>query len=96
MVGAPDGQVAREVLWIVRLLGGEAQRAVLQAVDGERDRRLTGRAGLLRQRSGLVPSCGADGSQPMRSARTLKSIRLPPKRDLSASGDGSSSVPTVS
>ena len=27
--------------------------------------------------SGLVASCGADGSQPMRSARTLRSIMLP-------------------
>ena len=44
-VGAPDEQVAREVLRIVRLLGGEAQRAVLQAVDGELDRRLARCAG---------------------------------------------------
>ncbi len=54
------------------------QRAVLQRLD---------RVVLRRRRrpprrpcttcSGLVCSCGALGSQPMRSARTLKSIRLP-------------------
>ena len=36
---------------------------------------------------GLVSSCGAEGSQPMRSARTLKSIRLPPQSPASAVGE---------
>ena len=36
---------------------------------------------------GLVCSAGAEGSQPMRSARTLKSIRLPVYSFGSASGD---------
>ncbi|MNC55352.1 hypothetical protein D3C75_1048770 [compost metagenome] len=40
--------------------------------------------------SGLRFNCGADGSQPMRSARTLKSIRCPVNFDASASGESSS------
>jgi len=37
--------------------------------------------------SGFVCSCGVFGSQPIRSARTLKSIRLPVNSFGSASGD---------
>ena len=40
--------------------------------------------------SGLTLSWGAEGNQPIRSARTLKSIRLPLNLLASASGDSSS------
>ncbi len=46
--------------------------------------------------SGLVCSCGALGSQPIRSARTLKSIRLPVYSLGSASGDRISFTSTFS
>ena len=39
---------------------------------------------------GLRLSCGADGSQPILSARTLKSIKCPLNFDASASGERSS------
>src|SRR3990172_3428215 len=37
--------------------------------------------------SGFLSSCGAEGSQPMRSERALQSISVPAHFDLSASGD---------
>ncbi|MCY1375913.1 hypothetical protein D9M69_633640 [compost metagenome] len=48
---------------------------------------------------GLVLSCGALGNQPMRSARTLKSIMLPLYAALSAAlsvGETISSMPSFS
>ncbi|MNG56471.1 hypothetical protein D3C79_145510 [compost metagenome] len=48
-VGTPDEQVTREVLRVVRLLGGEAKPPRLQRVDGEIYRRLPGGFRLRRQ-----------------------------------------------
>ena len=71
-VRAPDEQVARPVVRIVGIVAGQLQLARLQRwrrrnpwPPGRRRRRLSTTC------SGLVSSCGADGSQPMRSARTL-------------------------
>ena len=71
-VGAPDEHVARPVVRIVRILAGHLQFAGLQRLARHspwlprpRPRRSS------RSTSGFCLSCGADGSQPMRSARTL-------------------------
>ena len=76
-VGAPDEQIARPVDRIVGILAGELELAGLE-------RRGDVILGSLPAASAALPTierirleCGADGSQPMRSARTLKSIRLP-------------------
>ena len=71
-VGAPHEHVARPVLRVVGVMAGELELAGL-----ERPRRrspsasLPAAAACFATSSGLVSSCGAEGSQPMRSARTL-------------------------
>ena len=71
-VRAPDEQVARPVLRIVRVLAGELQLARLQSARRRSPSPPCRRPPPCRETSsGLVSSCGADGSQPIRSARTL-------------------------
>ncbi|MOA44824.1 hypothetical protein D3C78_1671520 [compost metagenome] len=59
-VGAPNEQVTRKVLRVVRLLGGKAQRPFFQGVDGVIHRRLSSGLRLRRnmQRVGAQLWCG--------------------------------------
>jgi hypothetical protein len=75
---------------VIRLFAGEADLAGLQRPGGVVGGVSPAAAACALMVSGLTPSCGAEGSQPMRSARTLKSIRWPLNWLASASGDSSS------
>ena len=75
-VRAPDEQVAREVVgWSgsSQLIFFAALQLLGDVVLGVRSRASPASSAIPR---GFLWSCGAEGSQPMRSARTLKSIRL--------------------